>query len=54
MLNEFKAFIAKGNVVDLAAVNLQPGPDASVAVSSAVFDNAGNGIFELCVVGLGW
>jgi hypothetical protein len=41
-------------VVDLATVDLQPCPDAPIAVSSSVFDNAGNGILEFYVVGSWW
>jgi hypothetical protein len=41
-------------VIDLAAINLQPGPDPSIAISCSVFYNAGNGFFQVSVVGLGW
>jgi hypothetical protein len=41
-------------VIDLAAINLQPGPDPSVAIGSSVFDNAGNGFFQVSIISFGW
>jgi hypothetical protein len=41
-------------MVDLATINLQPGPDPSVAIGGSVFDDAGNGFLQVSVVSLGW
>jgi hypothetical protein len=41
-------------MIDLAAIDLQPGPDPSVAISGSIFDNVGNGILQVSIIGLGW
>ena len=41
-------------VVDLATIDLQPGPKAPLAIGGAVLDHAGNGFFQISVIGLGW
>ena len=40
-------------VIDLATVNLEPGPDPSVAIGCSVFDNAGNGFFQVRIISFG-
>jgi len=41
-------------VINLAAVDLQPGPDPSVAISGSIFDHTGNGILQISIIGFGW
>ena len=41
-------------VIDLATVNLEPGPDPSVAIGGSIFNHTGNGILEVCVVSSWW
>jgi hypothetical protein len=41
-------------MVNLSAVDLQPGPHPPVAIGGAVLDHASNGILQISVIGLGW
>ena len=40
--------------VNLATIDLQPGPDPSVAIGGSIFNHAGNRILEVCVVSSWW
>ncbi len=41
-------------VINLPAINLQPGPDPSIAIGGSIFNHTGNGILEVCVVSSWW
>jgi hypothetical protein len=41
-------------VIDLAAINIQPGPDPSAAIGCSVFDNAGNGFLKVSIISFRW